>query len=72
MSKQGTVVAVVGTAVGLGVIGYLGWALYDMKKQRDVAVARHAEVSKQLAAMGGMVGNLVPKPAGVTTSESGA
>ena len=62
MSKQGTVVAVVGAAVGLGVIGYLGWALYEMKKQRDVAVARHAEVSKQLAAMGGIVGGIVPSP----------
>lgn len=62
MSKQGTVVAVVGTAVGLGVIGYLVYALVDMKSQRDVAVATGANLAKQLSSVGGIVGGIVPSP----------
>lgn len=63
MSKQGTVVAVVGAAVGLGVVGYLAYALVDMKKQRDVAVASAANLAKQLSSVGGIVGGIVPSPA---------
>lgn len=64
MSQRGTTVAVVASAIGLGVIGYLTWALFDMKSQRDLAVANHAALAKQLAAIGSAVGGIVPKVGG--------